>query len=151
MGERHAEPAHAGVDLDVDAVRLLPLPGCAVDPFRLVEIAHERCEAMADRLHRTGGPRPAEAEDRFLDPGGAQLLPLLDERDAEPLAPGGLERFRAGHGAVPVRVSLHRGEHARFGCEPRSHEIEVVAQSLEIDDRGGGTHPRHQRQPSWNS
>jgi hypothetical protein len=110
--QRHAEPAHAGVDLDVDPVRLLALAGRAIDPLCFLEIAHDGSEPMADRLFGAGRARSPEAEDRVLDPRRAQLLPFFDERDAEPVTTGGLECLRTSDRAMSVRIPLHRREHA---------------------------------------
>src|SRR5204863_7451739 len=81
--ERHTESPHAGVDLDVDPVGLLALACCAIDPLGFFEVAHDGREPMADRFLGAGRARSAETEDRLLDARGAELLPLLDEPDAE--------------------------------------------------------------------
>ena len=82
---------------------------------------------------------PPHHQDRRADARLAQLDPLFEERDAEAVGAGALERARDGGGAVSVAVGLEDGPDARVAGVALDG-AEVVAEGCEVDLGARGTH-----------
>ena len=110
------EARHAGVDLQVDVDR--SVDGADPDEPRealdLREIVDDRDEPAREHLGVRAAVVAPHHQDGRADARLAQLDPLLEERDAEPVRPRALERARDRGGAVSVAVGLEHRPDARI-------------------------------------
>ena len=136
VGERHAHPAHSGIDLDVHGDRRAAAPARRRRERRAsLGVVEHRGELARDHLvglARVAGAR--EHEQRGRDAGVAQRDGFPDAPGRERVAAGRHERARHGRRSVPVGVGLHHRDHAAPGGETRRLGV-VRAQRIEVDRR----------------
>ena len=114
-----AEPVHPGVDLQVAAQA--GAAGTAGGAQRLggAGARDRRRQVVAEHAVDVADTERAEHQDRPAITGLAQLDPLLDVGDREPLGPGLRERAGDGYGPVAVGVGLDDRKDARRGAGRR--------------------------------
>ena len=129
---RQAVPVEPRLELEVQGDRPAGAPARCGERLHQVRRRHGRTEAQRRDALRVGRRRVTEDEDRRVDAGLPELLPLVHAHDGEP------GRARA----VAVGVRLHDGPDAR-GRGARRQEPHVVGEGIEIDlGPGGATAPR---------
>jgi hypothetical protein len=154
VGHAHAETGHAGVDLEVRDDRTSHGTSRASEALDLRDVVDDgndvtRCDLFAGSAR--AGVEAAHDEDGSADARVTELDRLLEERDAEALGAGALQRTCHGGRTMTVTVGLEHGpdvsRRARAGCFLRvtNDDAEVVSQSGEVHlgargpDRVGGS------------
>ena len=123
------DPAHAGVDLQVDGVVAAAGHG---DGLQLGVGVHGEIEAGAHRAGQFRRRLLAEHQDRAVETCVAQFHPLLHQRHAQPAGTASQRSLRNLDGAVAVTVGLDDGPH-RGRRGNRAQHLDVVPNRAEVD------------------
>ena len=130
-----AEPAHPGVELDVDARRTAAgrrALGQRVDEALLP--GHDVRVGLQRRARVLRRKRPHH-EDRPGDSVAAEVLGLGRRGDAEPACAAGDRSPRRPDGAVPVAVRLDHGAQLRVARQERAEVGAVALDRPDVDPR----------------
>ena len=128
-----ADPAHAGVDLEVDGDPPARVPRLAFERFGVGERVQGQRTAEPGHLGGAIGGDLAEQQQRGVDAGRPQRTDLPGRRHAELGGAGGESGAGDADRAVPVGVRLHHGEDPPVGAGEPHRQAHVVRECVEVD------------------
>ena len=134
----HAEARHPRVDLEVRIDRSADRAGRAGEALEVRGVVDDGDEVTRDDLLVRAAVVPAHDEDRRADARIAELHRLLEQRDAEALGAGALERTRHRGRTVTVAVGLEDRPDLRSPRMARDH-AHVVAERGQVHLRARRT------------
>ncbi len=130
FGDRHTEPAHAGVHFEMNVDRTAR--GHGRERRRLGDLVENRSESRSNHFAMGSAVNPVEHEDCAIDPGLSEFEPFFGERHAEPVDPACLKGLRHRDDAMAVPVGFDDRQDLLAGrCF--SNDLEVVRDRIEED------------------
>ena len=118
---QQAQPAHAGVELEVAGDLGAVRRGEGVEVSQEFETWNHRVEGMPDQGGGVSGVQAAQNEDRGIDAGLPKPRALRHRGDAQAADPLGAQGARGLDVAVAVGVGLHHREHLHAGAHEPAH------------------------------
>ena len=144
---QEAQPAHAGVQLEVTGNLGAVLHAEGIEMPQEIETRYDRVEGMPDQGGGVSGVKAAQNEDRGIDAGLPKPHAFRHRGDAQAADPFGAQGARGLDVAVAVGVGLHHREDLHAGAREPAHRAQVGAQGRQVDDTAGtrgvvdGGHP----------
>jgi hypothetical protein len=128
-----ANPAHTGVDLDVNICDGSASFRSAVEKIGSVELVDDGRQVVVEDQSFLSGPKTSQTQDELSNAGVTKLNPLFRKSDAEPIDPLFLKAPRAGNRTVSVGVGLYHGHVPHVCADELFHRFKIERKVVEVD------------------
>jgi hypothetical protein len=142
-----ADPAHAGIDLEVIGTASAAGARLAVEAMRHLQVEKTGGKGVSEDLFFLTGINTAQDENGTLDADPAQFQSFLDHGHAEKIGAGLLQYRGDAGGAMPVSIGLDHGQNRALGTGLLLGLQEIVPQGVQIDFDMGGAMAVHLLNP----
>ena len=134
---RHPQTSHAGIDFEMHSGGFALLFGLLGERPSQIQCAEGGGQVVVNQVLNFVGKQAVEDENGRGDSVLPEFNAFFENGHSQTVSPGFQRGFSAGNRTVPVAVRLNDGHGPDPGTRNRSHSLQVMLESVEVDFRDG--------------